>query len=281
MYLADPILPWFLLLLVALASYGPRRLRGPARTWALALLGVMFYKPISPYPHDYLNQPMVLVRKVALVPLVAWLLLTRRLTAPWRLLGLAALLVFSLPPIPPLHCSARWSLQALGPLAQGEDPEELGPGCFGLLSERDCGYERYRWEDFRRVLFYLREMTPPDQRVFSYLWAFPYPTVNGPSGRLTPIPAAGGYVHLLTIDPSKADAYAAILERGSDILAVWDPTLVNFDFPQIDRALRECYQVEVRFGTIEIWRHRAARSTRTTTVEAPGREGVTRECAQH
>ena len=80
----------------------------------------------------------------------------------------------------------------------------------------------------------------------------------GPAGRLTPFPAAGGYIHLWIVDRSLRQEYVAILEQNTDILVVWGPGKENPFFPELDRTVREWYRPVTRIGAIEVWRHRCA-----------------------
>jgi hypothetical protein len=237
---------------VLLAILGPAARRGPSRTWSLALLGALFYKPISPFPHAYLDQPVVLVRSIALAPLVASMLAAGRLAAPLRLAGVAAAIAAGVPSAP-AYCSASRSLRALRPLMRGEDPVEAPPGCERRFSDQPGGF--YHWGDYRRLLAYIRRSTSPRTRVANLLHEFPLPTVNGPAGRLTPFPAAGGYIHLRSVDPGLEARYAEDLERAADSVVVWDPGFPDPRFPLLDRAARRWYRPEARFGNIEVWRH--------------------------
>ncbi|MBX6312941.1 MAG: hypothetical protein IRY99_08515 [Isosphaeraceae bacterium] len=257
---------WVLDGVVLLAVFGPPGLRRPARTWALALLGALLYKPISPHPHGYLIQPLMLVRSIDVALLVAWLLATPLATAPMRLAALALVLIAGMPRLP-TYCSASRSLAALGPLRRGEDPAAAPLGCAHVLPSGDRPGVHYHWEDYRRLLDYLRHETPPRTRVANFLKILPYPTLNGPSGRLTPFPAAGGNIHLWLVDPGLEGRYAEALERTPDTIVVWDP---HEDFidgfmkcKRVTQAVRRSYQPEIRFGNIEVWR-------RKPEPEAPG-----------
>ena len=120
-YLRDPWTVGVLTAGVLLAVAGPADLQRPARTWSLALLGVLFYKPMSPFPHPYLDQPILLILAINLAPLVAWLLTTAAspgfsASRPSRRCSRAACRAGPSSAAPPR------SLQALGPLARGEDP---------------------------------------------------------------------------------------------------------------------------------------------------------------
>jgi hypothetical protein len=265
-YFRDPGTMLELAAVVLLAINGPEALRRPARTWGLALLGVLFYKPMSPWPHFYLNQPITLIRAINLALIVAWLMTTHRMAAWARLATLAVILSYCVPGVPKF-CTAAHSLQALGPLFRGEDPVDRPPGCGDQFGRSKGPGKWYRWEDYRPMLAYIRESTSPGTRIANLLWNVPYPTVNGPAGRLTPFPAAAGYIHLWMVDPSLRGEYVALLERNEDILVVWGPGTANPFFPELDRTVQEWYLPVARFGEIEVWRHRHADVAKTSAVE--------------
>src|SRR5262249_256225 len=137
--------------LVLLSFTAPEVLRRPARTWWLALFGALFYKPISPVPHAYLDQPLYLIRSVALAVPVAWPLVTARPFAPIRLAGVVALLVMFLPQFP-RNCSVARSLEAFGSLADGGVPSDPPLGCARSFPGAGQPVAHYHWEDYRRLL---------------------------------------------------------------------------------------------------------------------------------
>jgi hypothetical protein len=252
---------------VLTAVAGPAALRGPSRTWSLALLGILFYKPLSPIAFEYLDQPMVLVRSIALAPPIAWLLATGRLSALLRLAAVVAVVALGVSRVPE-YCSASRSLRALGPLFRGEDPIDPPSGSgrtFRALGKRP---PPFRWDEYRSLLAYLRSSISPRTRVANLLWAFPYPVINGPAGRLTPFPAAGGYLHLLLVEPGLEARYVEALERTPDSVVVWNPRHGNPRFPLLVKAVRRLYRPEVRFGSLEVWRHVASPRT---PAEGPSR----------
>jgi hypothetical protein len=253
---------------VLLAVAGPAALRGPARTWALALLGAFFYKPISLWPHRYLDQPIALVWAINLALLVAWLMSTPRLMASLRLAAVAWMLACCVTGIP-RFCDPARSLQAIGPLVRGEEPVAEPPGCLKQFASAQWPSDRYRWEDYRAVLVYLRRSTPPQMRVANLLWNVPYPAVNGPTGHLTPFPAAGGYIHLWMVDPSLIDEYVAILTQSKDLLVVWSPGKKNPFFPKLDGAVRAAYRPLARFGAIEVWHHKSSGEPGVNIPDSP------------
>ncbi len=134
---------------------------------------------------------------------------------------------------------------------RGEDPSEAPPGCKFLYS----GRFPYPWGDYCRLLAYIRGSTSPRRAVADVLHLFPLPPVNGPADRLTPFPAAGGYVHLWAVDRGQEARFASILECTPGAVVIWDPSYPITDFPILERAIRQWYYPEEQFGRMEVWRH--------------------------
>jgi len=237
---------------------GPRAVRRSARTWSIALAGALLYKPISPVPHAYLDQPLFLIRSINLALPVAWLLATPRLAALARLATLAVLIV-AVPPCFPRYCSVARSLRALGSLAAGQVPFEAPAGCehhFGGPGRPDG---HYRWEDYRRLLAYLRTRVPRQMPVANFLRVHPYPTVNGPTGHLSVFPAAGGLMYLCSVDSGIQKQYAEALANTRESVLVWVPGELSGDprlrLPHLVHTIRRYYHPDARFGNLEVWRH--------------------------
>jgi hypothetical protein len=257
--------PWTFGVLAAgglLSFAGPPARRRTARTWILAALGALLYKPISPVPHAYLDQPLLLMRSLNLAPLAAWWLALPAPIAPLRLGAIAALVVAVLPREPML-CSVETSLRAARTLARGEEAIDPPPGCARYYSDRPGRH--YRGDDYRRLLAYLRTSIPRQTRVANFLRAHPYPTVNGPTAHLSTFPAAAGILFLSAIDPGREEAFIEALEHTPDSVVVWVPGEIFVDprlrLPRMVQAIRKWYRPLARFGNLEVWAH-AARSGR-------------------
>jgi hypothetical protein len=250
---------WVLAAIVSLTVVAPETMRRSGRTWALALLGVLFYKPLSPFGHLYLNHPRMLVGSIAVAVVVGWLVSTPRLRPMSRLLAVVAILIAGTHGVP-LYCSVTKSVRSLGPLVRGEDPVDVPLGCKPYFSRSFGRKAPYQWADYRQVLAYLRKTTDPETRVANVLNVFPYPPLNGPAGRLTPFPAAGGILYLPWVNPGLEAEFAATLDRTPDSVAVWvpfDPGVdPKFRFGMIVKVIRGRYQPEARFGAIEVWRRK-------------------------
>lgn len=261
--LADPLTIRILTANALLAVLGGGRLRASARTSALALAGILVYKPMSPFQHEYLWLPLLLVRSVAVVPPVAWLVATPVLANPLRIAAVAGMLVAVGVDVP-RYCLIGPSLRAIETLARGVAPAEAPPGCaheFGLVPS-DPGPPHkpsagYLWSDYCRMLDYIRRSTSPRTRVANLLRERPWPPVNGPTGRLTPFPAAGGYIHLWFVNRRQEGQFARALGTCRDAVVVWVPNnpyvARMLRFPKIERVVHRLYRPEARFGAIEVW----------------------------
>jgi hypothetical protein len=248
----------------ALAVAAPARLRGSARVWALAFLGALLYKPISPVPHEYLDQPLVLVRSINLAIVVACVLRASSILSPARLLIVLSVLAAGIHELPE-YCSVSRSLNAIACFARGEATPKAPLGCAAWFTDEGAQGGHYYWQDYQRLLSYLRRSTPPSARVANFLRVIPYPTVNGPAGRMSTFPAAGGIMHLSLVDPALELKYIASLVATPHSYVVWVPNEKSVDrrlrYPRIVAAIRMFYEPEARFGIIEVWRHRDLRQT--------------------
>ena len=58
----------------------------------------------------------------------------------------------------------------------------------------------HRWNDYRALLLYIRQQTNPDTLVANVLNKYPYETINGPTGRLSPFLAESGICWMILVD---------------------------------------------------------------------------------
>jgi hypothetical protein len=257
--LRDQLAEWQTVLTfgVLLALVGAPPFRRTARTWVCALLGIALYKPLSPVVHAYMNHPLYMVWSVNIAIATAWFLATPWLSSPLRVLCLALLLRSGIP-ILPQFCSIERSLEAVGSLMRGEEPRRAPNGCELMISSRTDRPTHYRWDDYRNLLDYLRHSTAPNSRVANFLRALPFPSVNGPAGRLTAFPAAGGILYLGQCDRTAEIRCAEALERVPEGLVVWVPREECVDnpniYPNMVKAIEAHYVPLARFGIIEVWR---------------------------
>jgi hypothetical protein len=243
---------------VLVIALSPQR-RRLARPWALAMIAAVFYKPISPVPHHYLEQPAIVIAAVSLALLVDSLLNLRTLRGTVKLLVLIALLCSTVvQPIPaqvcPWHC-----VRLLVKRARGKELQGAPPGCSRLIySKSPLNDPHYRWEDYRDTLKYLRRNTTPQTTVANFLRHFPFPTINGMVGRLSPYPVAGGILWLHWINPGDENRFIASLEQARDCVVVWTPDEDDIEgdlrLERIVATIQRSYRFEAQFGRIQIWR---------------------------
>ncbi len=254
------------LVLVGLAALAWRRSVDPARrrlalVWGLALLLVLAYAPVHPKPHRYLEHPRNFVLSVALATLAGLALDRLRDRGRARLaVGLGLLALALLVPQPPRFWSPSASLAAPAELARPGGALRPPPGVAPYWAPLD-GNSPYTWDDYRRTLAYLRQATDARTVVADLLRNVPFPTLNGPLGRVSPLGGESGLPYLWLVDPGLEAAYAAaVADAPPGSVAVWDPDRPSFHpnlaLPELTRVVRARYRFEARFGPIEVWRKR-------------------------
>jgi len=256
--LAEPRVLILLAANLALAARGETpEVRREARIWALAVAGILLYRPMHPLKHLYLDQPAALIEALALMPPLAWVLARDRLAAPARLVILAVAVAEAVPWWPDL-CDPVEALRALPPLARGEEPIPPPLGSRHAYPRPDKHIYHYTWADFRGVVDYLRRETPPTTPVANLLTYFPYPAINATVGRDTPLPIES--ITLLQWFPhSDFDTVlVAHLERAPvGAIVLWDASPNPDRVPALARTaalIRRDYPIVARIGEIEIHR---------------------------
>jgi hypothetical protein len=252
-----------LVLFLLVAAIGPDRYRREARTWALLLLGALVYKPLHPVPHNYLGLPLVLTSAMALGLPTRWALASVRIDPTARLVLILFLAYLAAPGVPQ-NCCPDESALAFGPLLRGEEPPLPPTGCDSDFVRNSPAHRAYRWDDYRAVLGYLRAFTKPTTSVANLLRKFPFPALNGPTGRLSPFRVESGICWNWMIQDDRDADFARDLEHaGDDSVVVWVPDekpQPRMSLPKVVEVVRRAYQFETRFGTIEVWRRRPATS---------------------
>ena len=86
----------------------------------------------------------------------------------------------------------------------------------------------------------------------------PFPSFNGPVGRLSPFRAESGICWMWLIDMDLDIPFAESLERTIDSVVVWSPQeqdrLSRLRLEHVTRVIRQYYHPAARFGPIEVWR---------------------------
>jgi len=240
-----------------------RNLQKLAGPWILSLGLAFLYEPVHPIRHAYLAHPLRVFWSLNLAILVTALSsisfprpATRAQSAiPWLLVCLAALL----PGWPRFWSPAR-SVEAWSDLVRNELPAKVPLGAQPFFKPADSR-SPYRWEEYRQAIRYLRTSTSETTLVANLLRNFPFPAINGPVGRVSPLTAEGAIPYLYTINADVEPEFARVLESApADTVVVWDPDQPTFtpflELPTIRQVMTRHYRQERRFGVIEIWRKR-------------------------
>lgn len=242
---------------VAWRSPSVRRTHLP---WLIAALGALVYAPLHPKPHAYLAHPLRLVVAVNFVFVAAWMLNSSGRMSVRRWIALAALFGVAILPGWPRFWNPERSLAALGILARGQVPVSVPLGAADHFSPGD-GRSPYSWTDYRNALIHLRQHTDETTVVANQLRNVPFPAINGPTGRVSPLDAEGGLAYLYLVNPARETRFArAVADAPAGSVVVWDPERPSFTpdlaLPDLSAAVRTHYRPEARFGAIEIWRKR-------------------------
>jgi hypothetical protein len=241
-----------------LATSPGGRLGSTARTWSLAWLGVLAYRPLHPVQHTYLIHPVLLFRSITWALAVSWLVSRHWLAPPVRVVAVA-LLAYELVPEPPWMCSLGASARAVRDLARGAMPAQAPLGC---LQPFQSGNESpSHWGVYCATLAYLRRATGPQTFVANVLNRYPYESLNGPTGRLSPLRAESGICWLSWVDIDLDPEFARDLLNAPDSVVVWEPRQDQVDpamrLERVVAVIREYYEPEARVGRVEVWRRKA------------------------
>ena len=174
---------------------------------------------------------------------------------PLRVLAIAMILFEGMTRFP-FYCSPRDSLEAIMAVARGEELARPPLGCrYNYFRPKFCHYE---WADYSRALDHVRRTTNPRTEVANVLRQPPFPSMNGPAGRLSPFRAESGICWMWLIDVDLDAEFAEALEQTPDSIVVWSPAEVDeqsrLKLERLTDVIRRCYRPEIRFGPIEIWR---------------------------
>ena len=164
-------------------------------------------------------------------------------------------------PAPPVNCAPRQVLAVL----RGLSPRGPLPRVDVLRSQ---GYSPgYPWDDYRAMVQYVREHVPAETRVANVLVARSSDnplcqSLNGMVGRRNVFPVESGIIWAFSVRPDDMPKLAAALERVSDSVVVWSPSLLDErsrdHLAPLAAMIREKYEPGVAFGAIELWRRREA-----------------------
>jgi hypothetical protein len=93
--------------------------------------------------------------------------------------------------------------------------------------------------------------------IANVLNAYPYDTLNGPIGRMSPFLAESGICWMTWVDIDLDPEFAEQLERADDSVAVWVPSRNGFEprmqYEKVRAVIRKYYEPAARFGPMEVW----------------------------
>jgi hypothetical protein len=215
-----------------------------ACVWLAATMASLFYKPISPRQHNYLDIPGFLFSSTGTAAVVG-LVLRGRWISPWWRLG-AVLLLAALPG--QYARSSRelpWSYATWEQLRGGEAPILYQTGYFAPYTQYEYG----------ELIGYVKKLAP-DTLVANAL-AYPL-AITGPTGRLSAFPAES-LAWVRWVRPEDEEAFLRKLEQTTNSVVVLCPGEFDgelADLARLKEAIQRLYEPEKRFFGIEVWRRR-------------------------
>jgi hypothetical protein len=224
------------------------------------LIAACVFRIVHPVDHYYLRFPLRIVQAWALGPLTAWLVADRRVV-PAFAFGFLALAVYEAVPLRWTTLNPAASVQAIGSLFSGRPPALAPPGAEPAFPSTTQRLYHYAWEDYQQVLAHIRTTTSTRTPVANLLSFYPYPSINGATGR----PPAAPLESLVLLSWFPEFDFDAAMSRA---LADAPPgSLVVYDGPRIDRNLAPRlrrsltsigthYEFEAIYGEMEVWRKR-------------------------
>jgi hypothetical protein len=250
--------PWTIALtasLIMLWLFDHQANRTLARTWLLALAAALLYRTVHPVQHRYLVHPLALIGSIVVALPIARVVSISWLARPLRVLAVMLILLEAIPQIP-IFCAPRDCVRALGALARGVEPDVPPPGArYKWFRPHECHYE---WTDYCRTLDYLRHATGTGTEIANVLKQPPFPSFNGPVGRLSPFRAESGICWMWLIDVDLDIPFAEALEKTPDSVVVWSSAEIDMEprlkLERVTSVIRRYYRPEARFGPIEVWR---------------------------
>lgn len=240
--------------LLAMTGVGP--IRREARVWLLAAAGALLYKPLHPFPHDYLDEPRWVVWSVLLALVAAAVAAAPGLRGRYRLAAALAVLAAAVP-AKPAYCNAGVAVRCVLAAARGTPvPEPPGYRHHGAIYE----VARYPWPDFDAAVDYLRDDLGPRTRVANLL-GFQLGAV-GAAGRVPVFRNESGLLWKSLVGWDEQH-FIDQLESEPDSVVIWSPTVEGPEpgliSPGLDAVVRRLYEPAATFGVVEVWRRKAGR----------------------
>ena len=109
---------------------------------------------------------------------------------------------------------------------------------------------------------YLRVETSQRTLIANVLNAYPYETINGPIGRLSPFKTDAGVEWMAQVNGDLDTEFAQSLLDSEDSIVVWDSRQIDVDpelrLKRLIAVIRQHYEPAARFGKYEVWRRKSA-----------------------
>ena len=186
---------------------------------------ILFYKPSSPFPHDYLDHPLRMMSAVLLAVCCGLVLRAPGQAYTLRCAAIFAICGLGIAPNP-LFVDVRGSAQIVcagGPAAPGLQAPA------GYCTHRGIqGAAYYRWDDYQAMLNYLRTSTPPETKVANLLMHGT--AVAGPAGRLS-VFHAESLSWLVMVRPNDLGLFLDDLKSTNASIVVWSPGATSSEGP--------------------------------------------------
>ena len=242
-------------LIVFLGGFARPRRGDHAGAWLLALTCVLLYRPMSRMPHAYLAHPLALTSAVLVAILVARLSSWSYVPAAARLTAILLVLGLNVS-LKPRFSNPNGARLAIDALRGGSEPALCPPGY--THNPEVPASARYDWSNYRDLLGYLRSSTSPDTPVANALKFVP--AINSSVARTSSFPAES-IAWLIIMGNQDEAAFAESLRRSQNAVVVWAPSEKDvpglIKIPALTNVIEELYELERRFGPIEVWRRKA------------------------
>lgn len=237
------------------------------RTWmrrgwviAAAVVGVSLIKAISPWNHLYYEIPQAAALAVALASL-GGLILQSPSPPQTRLVQLGLLFLFAAPTVPryalmssestDFRADYYGSVDAFGHFVSGRPLTKIPPG----FHDRPL----YSWEEIHDTVDHLREATTPTTPIANLLFDSQTAITSA-----VPRPSAMAIDNnILPFFPDKMRGVIWSLENTDPCIVVWnprEPLWIFASFNSLQRVIQSHFQMEARFGSIEVWKRRQAQT---------------------
>lgn len=227
--------------------------------WVVMFVSMVLYKPMCPVMHAYTEIPLEMVAGLMLG--IFWGVFEnyQGVSSCFKVCLIASWTWFYLPGIPEM-LSVSSSREALVSMLSDTALEKSPPGWAVHLKDRNNIPRSYFWQDYQAALKFIREESSSEVRVVNFIRKQPFPTFNGPTGRLTLWPCGEGIQWLRWVHPELELEFANSLKSQVPAIVIWNDreemSQVTIKYPLIDHLIRSEYEPVARFGQIDIWKRR-------------------------